>query len=90
MSFEIYLHPKADEFLNSLDLVIAEKIKNRLRELVEEPDKKGETLTPTLFKKIRIGVYRAIYEIIWTDSRVNVLFIGHRSNVYDDFKRIFL
>lgn len=63
---------------------------NRLHELVEESDTKGKPLTPTLFKKMRIGVYRAVYEIIWNDSGVNVLFIGYQSHVYDDFKRIFL
>ena len=89
MPFKVYLHPKADDVLSSLDSVTKEKIMNRLSELAEEPDTKGNSLTSTPFKKMRIGVYRTIYEIIWNDSKVNVLFIDHRSTVYVDFKRIF-
>lgn len=88
MSFEVYLHPKADGFLNSTDSSIRERIKVRLRELAEKPDKKGKPYMPP-FRIIRIGVYRAIYEIFWNESKVNVLYIDHRDKVYENFERIF-
>ena len=72
---------------NSLDSVIKERIMNRLSELVDEPDTKGKPLTS--FRKMRIGVYRIIDEMIWNDTKVNVFFIRHRTKVYVDFKRIF-
>ncbi|MCK4953440.1 type II toxin-antitoxin system RelE/ParE family toxin [Candidatus Bathyarchaeota archaeon] len=90
MSFEVYLHPKADSFLKNLNSRTKERIKNHLRELVEEPDKKGKPLDPSQFLSMRIGDYRAIYEIIWDESKVNVLFIGHRDQVYANFERVFL
>jgi len=87
MSFEVWLHPKADAFLDSLDSVLKKKIKDKLRELSEEPNKKGKQLTSSFFR-MRIGKYRAIYEILWDELRVNVLFIGHRDHVYDDFEKL--
>ncbi|NIP34538.1 MAG: type II toxin-antitoxin system RelE/ParE family toxin, partial [Thermoplasmata archaeon] len=40
------------------------------------------------FWRLRIADYRAIYEIDTTNDRVVVLFIGHRTDVYDDFSRL--
>ena len=89
MPFEVWLHPKADSFLNSLDPLLKKSIKIKLIELTKEPNKKGKQLKPSNFFRMRIGKYRAIYEIIWDKSKVNVLFIGHRDQVYDNFKRLF-
>ena len=89
MPLKVYLHPKADDFLNSVDSTIRERIKNRLHGLIEEPNKKEKPYIPP-FRIIRIGVYRAIYEIVFNESKVNVLYIEHRDKVYEDFKRIFL
>jgi mRNA-degrading endonuclease RelE of RelBE toxin-antitoxin system len=36
-----------------------------------------------------VGDYRAIYEIDRDESRVVVLFVGHRKKVYDDFSKVF-
>lgn len=36
-----------------------------------------------------MGDYRAIYEIDRDESRVVVLFVGHRKKVYDDFSKTF-
>jgi len=69
---------------------MSERIRSRLSELAEEPNKKGKESAFRQFLSMRIGDYRAIYEIIWEDERVNILFIGHRSQVYDDFERSFL
>ena len=43
----------------------------------------------TIYYRLRIGDYRAIYTIDNREQRVIVLFIGHRSEVYDDFSRLF-
>jgi mRNA-degrading endonuclease RelE of RelBE toxin-antitoxin system len=41
-----------------------------------------------MFWRIRIGDYRAIYEIVENREMVIVLYIGHRNRVYDDFSRL--
>ena len=88
MSYTILLHPKANDELNKLDKQIAQRIKKSLKELQEEPEKKGTKLRYTDFWRIRIGDYRAIYEIDNRGKRVIILYIGHRSNVYDDFSKV--
>jgi mRNA-degrading endonuclease RelE of RelBE toxin-antitoxin system len=40
------------------------------------------------FWSLRVGDYRAIYEIDRTKKRVIVLFIGHGKRVYDDFSKM--
>ncbi|MCK4637737.1 MAG: type II toxin-antitoxin system RelE/ParE family toxin [Methanomicrobia archaeon] len=64
------------------------KIKNKLKELREYPEKRGEHLKYSEFWKLRIEDYRAIYEIKVKEKKVIILFIGHRKNVYDDFSRL--
>jgi len=56
--------------------------------LLEGSADAGEQLRPSRFWKVRVGDYRAIYEIDRTSSRVIVVFVGHRKNVYDEFSRL--
>lgn len=64
------------------------RIQESLKELERSPEI-GEQLKPSRFWKIRVGDYRVIYEIDRSSSRVIVLFVGHRKNVYDEFSRLF-
>ena len=89
MAYKILLHPKASDFLEKKEQIIRERIKNKLRLLKNLPDRKGNHLRYTPFWKLRIGDYRAIYEIDHKEKKVIVLFIRHRKNVYDDFSKLF-
>ncbi len=89
MSFKVFLHPRAARSLEKLDAPIRVRIKQHLLELEEYPDRKGERLMPSPFWRLRVGDYRVIYEIDRAAERVVILFVGHRSNVYDDFSRLF-
>ena len=81
----VLLHPKAARSLEKFDKSVREKIKRKLKELTKNP-RKGKLLKPTNFRSLRIGEYRAIYEI--QNSKIVVLFIGHRKRVYEDFSRV--
>lgn len=89
MRYTVFLHPKAQEFLEVCDPNLRKRVENRLRELARNPGRQGRRLSPSPFRRLRIGKYRAIFEIDGKDNRVIVLFIGHRDAVYDDFSRIF-
>jgi len=89
LNYRVLLHPKAAEFLSSLSYSLKKKIKDRLRELEESPEEKGQRLKYSHFYRLRIGDYRVIYEINREEGKVVVLFIGHRRKVYDDFSRLF-
>jgi len=85
--FSIFLHPLAHRELESLDRTVQEAVRRKLKELEREP-RRGKPLTHSRFWSLRIGDYRAIYEIAQQD-RVIVLFIGHRKHVYGDLSRAF-
>ena len=89
MAFTVFLHPKAAKALEKIEKPTRLRIKNKLRELRERPERIGKPLKYTNFWSIRIGDYRAIYEINRDKNQVVVLFIGHRKKVYDDFSKIF-
>lgn len=87
MGFRILLHPKASDFLEGADADLSERIRERLLSLGEDP-KRGTRLRHSEFWRLRIGDYRAIFEIDHGGERVIVLFIGHRRDVSDDFSRL--
>ena len=88
MGYRVLLHPKANEFLESVDARLQERIRKKLRTLSNRPEN-GEKLKHSDFWRLRIGDYRAIYEIDRDNDYVIVLYIGHRREVYDDFSRLF-
>ncbi len=88
MAFTVFLHPKAAKVLGKIEKSIKTRIIEKLRELGDNPGKVGKPLKYSEFWSIRVGDYRAIYEIN-SDKNLVVLFIGHRKNVYDDFSKMF-
>ena len=87
MTFEVLLGPKAAWALKKLHPSVRRRAVELMKELSRMPEK-GEQLKPSRFLKVRVGDYRIIYEIDRSSSRVVVLFIGHRKNVYDEFSRL--
>ena len=87
--FEVLLHPLAARFLEKSDKEIAAQIKKKLAELRDFPEQRGKHLRHTQFWSLRVGDYRAIYEIKKNENTVIILFIGHRSSVYDDFSKVY-
>ncbi len=87
MPYQVLLHPKAASVLSRMNTKLKERITDKLKELCKN-SKKGEQLVDSRFWKIRIGDYRAIYEIDEDKKNIIVLFVGHRSKVYDDFSRL--
>jgi len=85
----VLLHPKAARTLQKIEGPMKSRIKEKLRELGDHPERVGKLLKHSDFWSLRVGDYRAIYEIDKNRNLVVVLFIGHRSQVYDDFSRVF-
>ena len=89
MSFTVLLHPKAAKELKKIEKAAKTRVVERLRELKDNPERVGKILKHSNFWSLRVGDYRAIYEIDRTRRQVIVLFIGHRKKVYDDFSKLF-
>ena len=86
--YKVLLRPKAAKALQKIDDKNQERVKQALRELTVDPYKAGEQLHPAHYLKVKVGDYRAIYEIDNAKKEVIVLFVGHRKNVYGDFSKI--
>ena len=89
MTFTILLHPKAAKALKKIEEQTRSRITEKLRELRNRPERAGKRLKYSDFWSLRVGDYRAIYEINTNKNQVTILFIGHRKKVYDDFSKIF-
>ena len=89
MVFTVLLHPKAAKELEKIENATKARIVERLRDLKDNPERVGKILKHSNFWSLRVGDYRAIYEIDRTRRQVIVLFIGHRKKVYDDFSKLF-
>ena len=87
MSYKILLHPKANNFLENIEVELENRIRKKLRVLSSNPEK-GKKLKHSDFWRLRIGEYRAVYEVDHSNNQVIILFIGHRKDVYDDFSRL--
>jgi mRNA interferase RelE/StbE len=74
MTYHVFLHPKADKSLHKLGADLRERKKNKIKN--------------SRFYKIRVGDYRIIYEIWHEEQKIVVIFIGHRSKVYDVFDKL--
>jgi len=89
VAFSVFLHPKAAKALERIEESIRLGIVERLRELKDRPERVGKRLRYSDFWSVRVGDYRAIYEIDRGKNQVVVLFVGHREKVYDDFSKMF-
>jgi mRNA interferase RelE/StbE len=89
VTFTILLHPKAAKALKKIEEQTRSRITEKLRELRNRPERAGKRLKYSDFWSLRVGDYRAIYEINTNKNQLTILFIGHRKKVYDDFSKIF-
>jgi mRNA interferase RelE/StbE len=87
--FAVLLHPKAAKELDKIEDKIRLRIKEKLKELRDNPERVGKRLKHSDFWSLRVGDYRAIYEINRNKNQAVILFIGHRKKVYDDFSKMF-
>ena len=89
MTFTVLLHPKAVKALEKIEEQTRLRITEKLKELKNRPERVGKRLKYSEFWSLRLGDYRAIYEINRDKNQVVILFIGPRKKVYDDFSKMF-
>jgi mRNA interferase RelE/StbE len=88
VTYAVFLHPKAAKELKELEMGIRARIIERARELRQNPTAMGKSLSQSDYWSLRVGNYRVIYEIEQGKQKVVILFVGHRSKVYDDFSKM--
>ena len=83
MRYSVELTENAFNFLKKLDKNQRVRIRNKIKKLENNPQL-GKPLTASLAGtwSLRIGKYRAIYEIVNKKLIIFVLRIGARKNIY--------
>ncbi|MFA4887878.1 MAG: type II toxin-antitoxin system RelE/ParE family toxin [Candidatus Nanoarchaeia archaeon] len=84
MPYEVILMREAERFLKKCDKSIRDRILDKFEGLRINP-RLGKPLTANLagLLSLRIGDYRAIYQIKDTELLVMVIRVGHRKDIYD-------
>jgi len=84
MPYEVVLTAGAERFLKKCDKPTRNRIMDKLEDLSLNPQL-GKPLTANLASlwSLRVGDYRAIYQIKDNELIVVIIKIGHRKNVYE-------
>lgn len=82
--YNLFFSKEAEDYLKKLDKNICERISKKIGLLKENPEL-GKPLTANLagLWSLRIGDYRALYQIKNNELIILVLKMGRRKNVYD-------
>ena len=83
MTYKIVITRKAMKNLGSIPKTDAEKIRDKIKELVLDPRPRWiEKLRGHEAFRIAIGNYRAIYEVSEETKTISIVSIDHRKCVY--------
>jgi mRNA interferase RelE/StbE len=83
--YQIRILDAATRDLAKPDAATARRIVNRVCWLAENLDEiKPEAFTGNLagFYKLRVGDYRVVYEIVYSEQTIVVHLVGHRREIY--------
>mgnify|MGYP001425979680 CR=1 FL=1 len=81
--YHIELTETAKKFLKKLNQKDAELILNKIDSIKENPFRFLKRLQGEKLWRLRIGDYRAIADVYISLTKIIVIRIGHRKNVYD-------
>ncbi|MBI4015552.1 MAG: type II toxin-antitoxin system RelE/ParE family toxin [Candidatus Aenigmarchaeota archaeon] len=80
--YEIAIDKEAMKFLERLPRPVRERIFKKITAAKLNPMHFFENLEGTKERKLRIGDYRVIANVNDATKRIEILYIGHRKNVY--------
>ncbi|MBT6774249.1 type II toxin-antitoxin system RelE/ParE family toxin [Candidatus Woesearchaeota archaeon] len=82
MTFSINWHPKTQDFLRKSPKHIAIRISKKVRSIKDKPFHFLEHYEGENVYKLRIGDYRALIDVDFTEKVLFVLHLEHRKKVY--------
>lgn len=80
---DVFLSRTADQQLADLPNDVTDRLRDKLRDAGERPDRHLKRLSGREDYSIRIGDYRAFTDWDESENAIYVTEIGHRRNVYD-------
>lgn len=91
--FEITLDKQSDKFLKKCEIILFDRIVNKLEELKElkvnpipHDSKRVQGYNEPTFR-IRIGDYRALYRVNYEEKRIIVVKVDKRDKVYSNVNK---
>jgi len=81
--FSLDFDEETIDFLSKLPKDLRKRIFNKLSSTKKDPFHYFEKLTGVKSFKLRVGDYRIIADINKNSKKIQVIFIGHRKNVYE-------
>jgi len=81
--YDILLSKEAKKQLKKLDKTIQKSVVTALKIGREDPIISTIQLTGVPFRRLRVGDYRVIIQVIKNKMIIHVIKIKHRKNVYD-------
>lgn len=96
MTYSIYFYKKAAKQWKHFDKKTQKALKSKLKELEHDPITKRAKADIRLLKdyrnpplwRLRIGKFRAVYEVDYENKRVIILLIEKKETVYKSLKQI--
>jgi mRNA interferase RelE/StbE len=83
MNYSLTIKKRASKALAKLPNEDYEQVRDAIRDLAKTPRPSGcLKLTGREGWRIRVGVYRVIYQINDPEQKITILDIGHRKDIY--------
>jgi len=83
VNYEIRIKPSARRELERLDDGILKRIDKTILALATNPHPRGSIkLSGVSLYRLRVGVYRVLYEVHADKNTVTIVSIGHRREIY--------
>ncbi len=82
--YELIFDRESIDFLEKLEKKDAKRIWNKIQSAKENPFHFFIRLTDRADYKLRVGDYRVIADIDKHKKKIEIRFIGHRKNIYDN------
>lgn len=82
MKFEIKVNSQPLKFLKKCEDELKERIKTKLKLLEENPFHYLEHFESESFYKLRIGEYRALFDINFKENILYLRVLNHRKKIY--------
>lgn len=84
MKYEVRMSPKALKQLKKLDKKHSKRLIIKIYELADNPiPRTTQKLVAKRGYRIRVGVYRILYEVNKNELIVHIIEVGHRKNIYN-------
>lgn len=82
MSYSVEWSPKAQEVLSKFEKPLVKRILQKIESIKDAPRQYLKRLTNDPRFSLRVGDYRVLVNLSENESKIQVLTLGHRKNIY--------